>query len=417
MGPLIAFAPPDRRHSRPALAVLLVTAGLVAAVLGAFVVPAVAAADERSARAANAADCRAPVANLARFAKSRAAAARRKAFAARRLAPGLATGIQARLRTRRGGDLRGAADDVRSSGARYTREDFTWGTIEPRKGLMCWGATDRWMAAAARRGLHVIAILDAPPAWATASWNTAPTSGAALDAYIRFTSQVIGRYGSSGSFWRENPGIPAVPIDHYDIWNEPYYERFWAGSVDPAAYAQMFRAVVRAARPVDPRAKFMLEAETTTLGPDGQQQPFLAAMFDAVPDLGRYADIASIHPYASNGWGPETCQQGPDLQARRLQVCRLNDIRAILDAHGAAGTRMWITELGWSAAAIPGGAVSDADQARFTRETYALLRGRWAGLVDGVVWYGYQTPSAGWSAVTSEARQTARAAAGSTIRW
>ena len=58
----------------------------------------------------------------------------------------------------------------------------------------------------------------------------------------------------------------------------------------------MFRAVVKAARPADPRARFLLEADTL-LATGHPGKPFLAAMLRAVPNLDAYAYAVSVHPY------------------------------------------------------------------------------------------------------------------------
>jgi hypothetical protein len=180
-----------------------------------------------------------------------------------------------------------------------------------------------------------------------------------------------------------------------DVWNEPYERRFWAGPFpDPGGYAQMFKGVVAAARPVDPRARFMLEAELTALGADGQS-PFLQAMFDSAPDLPAYVDVVSVHPYASHGAGPRRCDRSGPPERRRFQTCRVEDVRRFLDSRGGQRIPLWITELGWSTAPGArgaGGAVDEARQATYVREAFGELRSRWAAVVDGIVWYAYSTP-------------------------
>ena len=136
-------------------------------------------------------------------------------------------GVQARIRALTGSALTTTISQLRSIGVTYTREDFTWTTIEPTKGQFKWGATDTWVGAAAKAGLGIIAVLDAPPAWATSAWNVAPTSATAMAAYANFTAAVVSRYGSTGTFWSQNPNVPKVPIEYYDVWNEPYYSGFW----------------------------------------------------------------------------------------------------------------------------------------------------------------------------------------------
>jgi hypothetical protein len=254
------------------------------------------------------------------------------------------------------------------------------------------------MSVAARNGLKVVAIPDAPPPWATSNWNVGPTTESAVAAYGAFVRSVLERYGSNGTFWSANPSLPKTPIENVDIWNEPYAPMFWSsGFPDPSAYARLFKAAVLAARSADPRAKFMLEADTASYAPG--EPAFLSAMFDAVPDLAAYADSVSVHPYTIRGWGPTYCTPSPagttpDWHRTRYQACRIFDIRRILDAHGGAHVKIWITELGWSTASGDIDSVSEATQAEYVRRTFEQLRGSWRGTVSGMLLYSYQTREA-----------------------
>ena len=50
------------------------------------------------------------------------------------------------------------------------------------------------------------------------------------------------RYGPSGSFWLENPGIKALPVLTYEIWNEPDNGTFWKPAPNAGAYATLYTA-------------------------------------------------------------------------------------------------------------------------------------------------------------------------------
>ena len=139
----------------------------------------------------------------------------------------------------------------------------------------------------------------------------------------------------------------------------------------------------------------MLEAETGNGGTSWPQPPYLGAMFDAVPDLGKYADYVSVHPYTSED-SPDVCTpESPskgldqDWKATRFQFCRVLDVRKILDGRGAANTRIWITEIGYTTAPHGARAVSEAQQAQYVHDIFRMLR-QWR-IVDGICWYDYQT--------------------------
>jgi hypothetical protein len=301
-------------------------------------------------------------------------------------------GIQADLRSRNGSDLGNVLMRMVSAHLHYSREDFTWSTIEPRRGVFCWAQTDFWMYGAARAGIQIIAIPDASPTWAEPSPTTAPTDPAGLQAYAAFVREMLGRYGSYGSFWNQHPKLHPNPITLIDVWNEPYSRQFWSRSYpDPAGYAAMFETVVRTARPVDPRARFLLEADTTALAATGPQ-PFLSSVLSAQPQIAQDAYAVSVHPYTSNGWGPSVCDTEGSVETRRFQLCRIQDVRNILNSHGASRVRLFITELGWSTSTANPSRVDPQVGVRYIHETFALLRTRWKGLVSGLIWYDYQSP-------------------------
>jgi hypothetical protein len=339
--------------------------------------------------------------------------------------PGYHIGLYANLRGLTGTKLQQTAVALHDAGVQFTREIFSWTQLEPQPGVFRWQSADAFMAQAAAAGLHVMATPAGVPTWISANYSLGVSGGAQIAEYAEFVRQVAARYGSNGTFWLTNPQLPKVPVQMYDIWNEPYTPSFWAPSPDPATYAQMFKAAVIAGRTADPQAMFLLEANPGSFAPSSP--PFLSAMFQAVPDLGQYADAVSIHPYASSGWSPSYCTRytpsrgaNQDWRATQYETCRVQDVRNILDASNATATAIWITEVGYNTSAGNKNAVSDATQASYVHQFFALLRGPWKGLVSGIQWYQYQatnpvndyglvamngTPKPAWAAFASEAKQ------------
>jgi polysaccharide biosynthesis protein PslG len=345
-----------------------------------------------------------------------------------------AVGLSASLRFLQGDELVSEISDLRAAGVRYSREDMEWADIEPEPGRFDWSRWDGLVGASAQQGLRLIAIPIGSPAWATGAPNRPPVGDAASAAYAAFVRAAIDRYGTNGTFWPANPHLPRVPITMWDVWNEPYEPSGWGGPPDPAAYARLYRRTVQAGRDADPKARFLLEADTGAGGSGWPQPPFLEAMLASDAGLARDIDIVSVHPYSGRR-PPQECT--PDRrppgrefwQATRFDFCRVLDIRRILDANGAGDARIWITEMGWSTAPQGERSVSEAQQAQYTRDAFDLLR-RWR-VVDGIVFYHYQlseqdptsdqdwyglvrsdgTPKPAWYAFVDELRaglQTAR---------
>jgi hypothetical protein len=198
-----------------------------------------------------------------------------------------AIGISASLRFLEGPDLRDAVDRLHDAGIRYSREDLKWDEVEERPGRYDWSDWDRMVRASARGGVRIMAVPGGSPAWATGRKGLPPVSAEAIERFAALVRAAVARYGTSGRFWDANPSVPKVPITMWDIWNEPYYPTGWDGTVDPIAYATLFRRVVEVARGADPSARFMLEADTGSATGDWPEPPFLGAMLDAYPDRRR----------------------------------------------------------------------------------------------------------------------------------
>jgi type II secretory pathway component PulJ len=307
-----------------------------------------------------------------------------------------AVGIEGGIRWLAGSDLVERVTSLRAAGATHTRESIAWYRVEPARGHWTFDQIDPWVAEAARQGLSIVGLLDGPPQWATGSSDrqVAPVEGQALSDYANYARRLVERYGTAGSFWAENPGVPKLPIVQWEVWNEPYMSQFWRNGgehawPDPGGYARMFKVVAAEAQKADPQAKFMAAVEVSTA--DSANQPFLSRMFDAVPDLAEHMDVAASHPYVgTDGRAPSECSTETNDMSNRYNFCRVNTIRRILDRNGAAGAQLWLTEFGYSTcASCSRWRVSEQQQADYVRDAFQQLR-RW-DVADGFIWWVYRT--------------------------
>jgi hypothetical protein len=81
--------------------------------------------------------------------------------------------------------------------------------------------------------------------------------------YAAYLTALIGRYGPRGSFWRENPSIPKMPIRSWQIWNEPNLAYYWKQPF-ASTYVSMLKAAHAAIKKADPGAQVVLGALTNT---------------------------------------------------------------------------------------------------------------------------------------------------------
>jgi polysaccharide biosynthesis protein PslG len=290
---------------------------------------------------------------------------------ARRTRPGgLVVGIHATLRAERGGVLCRVTDLARRSGAEVVREDLDWRAVEPRAGRLDWRRYDAIFAVAARRGLTVLPIVGSTPAWAGPRANAPPRDAR---TYARFLARSAARYGPGGAFWRDHPELPRRPATQLELYNEPFLPAGDEPGPDPAAYARLVREAVPAARRANPRVRFLIAGETTWTTDFETYRPWMDALYAAVPDLGRYFDAVSVHPYSADP--PAHYAPGGNT---RWQSRRLEQVRQTLTAHGDAGKPLFVTEIGWSTCPDHPDCVTEAQQAAYLRSFFALARARWS---------------------------------------
>jgi fibronectin type 3 domain-containing protein len=105
-------------------------------------------------------------------------------------------------------------------------------------------------------------------------------------------------YGPGGTFWSNNSQYAAYAIQSFEIMNEPYGWWYRGGDNDPAAYAHLAAAAIRAGKAANPQAKFYIP-----LAPDdvklknGTWVDWNKALLAAEPGLFQLADGFTIHLY------------------------------------------------------------------------------------------------------------------------
>lgn len=265
---------------------------------------------------------------------------------------------------------------IRAGGVDWIREDFRWDLLEPTRGRFNWARTDALMAAAARTGVNVLAILGYSARWASSDPSGAgdihyPPRDPA--DYARFARAVVARYGVAGAFWSSRPDLAPRPLAAVELWNEPWGWWFWKPTPDPAAYARLARAGAAAVKQARPGIEILLSGDLLLIRRDGSAGPWLDAVLAADPGLGSLIDAYSTHPYPS----PRDRSPLDTTSAPAYRFDRADLTRSIAKAHGARRP-IWITEVGWSTAVGVSDAVSEETQAEYLRlaATNALTKQR-----------------------------------------
>jgi exo-beta-1,3-glucanase (GH17 family) len=115
---------------------------------------------------------------------------------------------------------------------------------------------------------------------------------------------------------------------------------------------------------------------------------WIDGIYAAVPDIGSYFDGVAVHPYSGARSPGYYTPPYTDWQFRRIE-----QIRATLVAHGAAGKHLWLTEIGWST--CPGGSpyecVTEQQQADYIQQAFDMVRASYGDWVDAVFVYSFRS--------------------------
>jgi GH35 family endo-1,4-beta-xylanase len=236
---------------------------------------------------------------------------------------------------------------------------FSWLEIEPTREEWHWEYPDFVVRAAEHYGLDLIVRLDGLPAWVA-------ESAVMPDDYATFAGAVAQRYRGQ--------------IRGYIVWNEPNLAKEWGGRrPDPAAYTEMLRLAYEAIKAADPEATVVSAGLASTNHQNVEamdDRVFLEAMYQA--GAGDYFDALGAHPYGF-AYPPDDPQGAHD----GLNLARLLDLRAIMEAHGDGDKSIWVTELGWTTAGVGEGSwltVSPQQQADYLTDAWRRA------LTDEMAW-------------------------------
>ncbi|MBN1641915.1 MAG: O-antigen ligase family protein [Anaerolineae bacterium] len=294
---------------------------------------------------------------------------------------GLQFGTQVTLEQYDAQAVQRALDDVVSLGFTWVRQRFPWHAIEPRRGQYDWAQWDAIVAAVDARGLGLVAVLDAPPAWAMRH-DPVPlpcVPPCPIDAYARYVGAFAARYGPQ--------------IDHYQVWDEPNLSRAWGGGhAAPCGYAALLEAAYHAIHAADPSSQVLGAALAPTQAPgpaDLNDLVYLRQLLAA--GGGAHMDLLAVKLYGF--WsGPDDRRVALDV----LNASRVVAARELMRSRGAGDVGVWAVEWGWNAlpqgwagGAAPWGTDSAAVQGTRILASVARAHKEWPWL-DAMCWVAYQ---------------------------
>ena len=286
------------------------------------------------------------------------------------------------------------ASRIGSSGAGTLRLPFYWPSIEPEapgteSGPLPplpgqtteskrWEATDEQVANAAQAGLRVLPFVYGTPGWLSSDPFRPPLdSEDARGAYRDLLGDLVRRYGPNGEFWTANPDVPVMPINAWQISNEPNSRMFWSPAPSPPEYADLVQLSSAAIKAVDPGAAVVLAGMFGTPQSGIAAWDFLEGVY-SVPGTAEAFDAYALHPYA------------PNLRGLEAQV-RL--ARKVVKANGDKRLPLLVTEIGWPTAGPEDYNLvkSERAQKRLLAKSFKLFlaeRRRWK--LERVIWYTWR---------------------------
>jgi hypothetical protein len=263
---------------------------------------------------------------------------------------------------------------LHDTGATLARTDTLWELTEPSPPSAGvhrynWAFDDLIAGSLAAHGLRWLPTVDYAPGWASSPSGVLHAPPRSAADFAVFAAAVAARYGVGGAFWRAHPRLSQLPVQIYEIWNEPDNAQFWVPAPNPRAYASLYLTARAAIQAVDPSARVIIGGLT-------KAPRFLGELVNAHPDLVGHVDGVAVHPY------------GPPPAV----LAKVRRARATLADLGLGGVPLYVTEFGWSI--HPAGTVNFAPASRrpsYISTTLAAL-GHTNCNVAGAVLYTWITP-------------------------
>ena len=274
---------------------------------------------------------------------------------------------------------------MRATGVRTDRFLLFWESAQPRPGSFRWGPTDALVGAFASHGIRPFPTVSGNPDWVSGDSARPPIdTPEAEQAWQDFLRALVARYGPGGSYWahayRQQYGADAtpLPIDSWQVWNEPNLSKYFAPEPSAPEYARLVRISHDAITGEDPQARFVL-AGMPGRG-DVTAWKFLDSLYRQ-PGLKGSFDVAALHPYA------------PNIRQLAQQIAR---VRTAMNENGGRATPLWLTELGWGSGrpdrfGLSKGAVGQAQL--LTASFKLILERREAWNVQRLFWFDWRDPS------------------------
>jgi polysaccharide biosynthesis protein PslG len=275
-----------------------------------------------------------------------------------------------------------ALKQQQAAGVQLLRVAFNWSIIEFAPGGRTFASYDRYVLDAARHGITLLPILFNPPPHQSARPAGSKKRGTYppkdFGAMAAWAVELVDRYGSNGSLWRDNPTVPARPITDWQIWNEPNLGVYWLPRANARQYLRLVQTVGAAIKARDANAKIVTAGlPDSRLGSAIRLAPYLK-------DLYRGGGSSAFDTVAINSYAVTPKYLGK----------LMNTTRKLLNGIGGRSDKLWITEVGWCDKGYKPGhrfCVGTKRQTQYTSQALSLIKKkRSAWKLRGFVWFSWR---------------------------
>lgn len=279
------------------------------------------------------------------------------------------------------------------AGARITRVDLRWDQVaksrpgnaaDPNDPAYDWTVYDGVVRAARQNRIQVVFSVWGTPEWAVnrslfaqgdLNYGTQTFPPTDADDFARFAQALARRYGRLGVKKWEGWNEPNVPM-----FLQPQFRR--SGSryvpVSPTIYANLQRAFYRGIKSVDRTAQVagVVTSPAGNVIKPGQVPvrviPMTFVRMLNAPSLRPPMDYVSHHPYPQRPRSDRPTRPGRAYS----DLYNLQEFTRAVDATYLRGKRLWLTEYGFSTAAVPEYriVVSQAGQATNIADAFVRIK-------------------------------------------
>jgi hypothetical protein len=258
---------------------------------------------------------------------------------------------------------------------------LNWGLVQPASSnAFDWTRTDEFIGALASRGVRSVPAVWGSPPWMVKNPAVPPlATPSRRQAWIRFVKAAVARYGAGGTYWTHGyrqlygAGAKPLPVQAWQVWNEPNLSKFFAPSPSPTNYARLVHISHDPIKTEDPQARVVLA------GLPGDAWDFLDGVY-SFSGIKRDFDVVALHPY------------GPDVSTVRLRIRKARDV---MTKHGDQAKPLWITEFAWGSAppdrfGLNQGPTGQATMLKRSFRQFLEHRTDWK--LQRVFWYHWRDP-------------------------